>query len=263
KKSNIQSDLEINSANAMLIKIGSDKIIFEKNSTEKVYPASVTKIMTALIVLSETNNLDEEVTLQEEMFVNIYNENAATAGFLPNETVSIKDLLYGLLLPSGAECAVGLAEHIAGSESDFAELMNEKASELEMNNTHFTNATGLHDSDHYTTVSDLTVLLKYALQNKTFKQIFTTSRHTCKPTSHHADGITFHSTLFSHLRTPDFKGGTILGGKTGYTNQAGQCLASLAEKDGELYILVTCSANGDHKKEDLHIDDALKIYRKI
>ena len=129
-----------------------------------------------------------------------------------------------------------------------------------MNNTHFTNATGLHDKNHYTTVKDLATLLGYALKNNTFREIFTSSRHTTQPTNKHPDGITFYSTLFEKLDEPDIIGGKIIGGKTGYTEEAGLCLASLAKKGGKEYILVTVGARGNHKSEQYNITDALTIY---
>ncbi len=259
----ISQDLSINSANAVLIDLKSGKVLFDKNSTTRMYPASMTKIMTAIIVLERTSDLNEKVLLNKEMFHTLYNENASMAGFLPGERVSIIDLLNGLLLPSGAECAVGLSEYIAGSEDDFVSLMNEKAKEIGMNDSHFTNTTGLHNKNHYSTAMDIAVLLKYALNNDTFYKIFTSAQHSTMSTNRHDDGITYYSTLFSRIESPDFSGGSILGGKTGYTPEAGQCLASLAVKNNKYYILVTSGADGDSRTQKLHIDDAFKIYGAI
>ena len=107
-------------------------------------------------------------------------QNASMAGFLPGEKVKVIDLLYGNILPSGGECSIALAEQISGTEQKFAELMNKKAQELGMNNTHFTNATGLHDESHYSTVRDLSILLQYALKNETFHKIFQTKKDVYK-----------------------------------------------------------------------------------
>jgi len=259
----VASDLQINSSNAVLISLNDEKALFDKDSSARIYPASMTKIMTAIVLLENLSDLNETIVLNEEMYSGIYEANAMTAGFQPNEEVSAIDLLYGLLLPSGAECAIGLAEHVAGSESDFVDLMNDKARELGMNGTHFTNATGLHDTEHYSTVWDISVLLQYALKNKTFYEIFTANRYSSQPTNPHQNSVTCYSTLFSKMDSADFDSGSILGGKTGYTNEAGQCLASLAEKDGERFILVTCGAPGDNKTQKLHIDDAFTVYTAI
>jgi D-alanyl-D-alanine carboxypeptidase (penicillin-binding protein 5/6) len=260
---NVSSRLNINSSNALLIDLESEKILFDKNSTRSIYPASMTKILTAITVLEHVEDLNAKVTLDNEMFNYLYYENASMAGFSPSEDVSVIDLLYGLLLPSGGECAVGLAEYVSNSESDFVSLMNKKAQELGMSNSHFTNTTGLHDENHYTTAKDMTILLKYALNNDVFYKIFTSNRHSSSSTNKHEGGITYYSTLFSKIGNSNFKGGSILGGKTGYTPEAGQCLASLAVKEGKYYILVTAGANGDNKTQKLHIDDAFTIYNAI
>jgi D-alanyl-D-alanine carboxypeptidase (penicillin-binding protein 5/6) len=141
--------------------------------------------------------------------------------------------------------------------------MNQKAAELGMHDTHFTNATGLHDENHYTTVKDMAVLLSYALRNDEFREIFTSFRHTTKPTNKHPVGITFYSTMFENLKGTNITGGEVLGGKTGYTDEAGLCLASLAKTGGKEYILVTAGARGDHKSEQYNITDALAVYNSL
>lgn len=257
------SSKQLVSRNAILIRMSDHKIILNKKSQERIYPASLTKIMTAIVAIENLDELDQSIQLSPDIFPKLYDEDASIAGFLPNETVSALDLLYGILLPSGAECCIGLSDYIAGSESAFVRLMNEKAADLEMNHTHFTNTTGLNNEDHYTTVADLSKLLTYALQNKTFLKIFTSASHTTASTSLHPDGITFYSTMFSKMSSPDFTGGSILGGKTGYTREAGLCLASLAQKNNEEYILITAGAKGNHDTEQYNITDALKVYRNI
>lgn len=253
-------DMVLHSHNAILLRLDNHKVLMEKNSDQKIYPASLTKIMTAVVAIEQLNDLQDNIQLPNSMFQELYKADASMAGFLPGEEVRASDLLYGVMLPSGAECCIGLAEHIAGSESGFVALMNKKADSLKMNNTHFTNTTGLHDDNHYTTVKDLSVLLSYTLKNKTFKEIFTSSRYSTAPTNKHPGGITFKSTLFKNLESPVFEGGSILGGKTGYTVKAGLCLASLAEKNGRDYILVTAGARGDHESEQYNIEDAYAVY---
>lgn len=185
------------------------------------------------------------------------------AGFQPGERARLKDLLYGILLPSGAECCMAFADRIAGSEEAFVEMMNQKASELGMDNTHFCNPTGLHDPEHYSTVKDISVLLQYALKNETFKETFTSSRYSVQPSDQHPEGFTFYSTMFQYMDSAKVTGGKIIGGKTGYTEEAGLCLASLAEVGGKEYILVTAKADGTHETEQFHILDAINVYNQI
>lgn len=259
---NINTDSLV-SKNAILINVDLQKLLLEKNSQDIIYPASMTKIMTVIVALENIKDLSEPITLSQEMFDQLRRDNASLAGFLPNETLRAQDLLYGALLPSGAECCIGLAEYISGSEKAFVELMNNKAEELELNNTHFTNSTGLHSPDHYTTVADLAVLLEYSIQSKTFRDIFTSQKYSTQPSNLHPDGITFYSTMFKNLTSPELSNGTILGGKTGYTSQAGLCLASLADIDGSEYILVTAGADGNHSTEQYNIKDAVYTYSNL
>ena len=254
---------KLKSHNAILIRLKDQTTLMQKNSEEKIYPASLTKMMTAIVAIENLPNLNEEVKLTNSAFHELHGEDASMAGFQPNEQVTALDLLYGILLPSGAECCIGLADQIAGSEQNFVKIMNQKAAELGMRNTHFENTTGLQNENHYTTVKDLAILLSYALQNDTFREIFTSSRHSTQPTNKHPGGITFYSTMFKGLNNQNIIGGEILGGKTGYTNEAGLCLASLAKVGKQEYILISAGAKGDHNSEQYNITDALAVYNSI
>ncbi|MGI6007900.1 MAG: D-alanyl-D-alanine carboxypeptidase family protein [Ruminococcus sp.] len=257
-------DLEhLYSPNAVLTEANSGRVIAVHNGDKRIYPASLTKIMTAILAVEHTEDLEQTVTLPEDIFPPLYEQGASMAGFQPGEEVRLKDLLYGILLPSGAECCLAFADRIAGSEGQFAVMMNEKARELGMKNTHFTNSTGLHDPDHYSTVKDISILLQYALKNDTFRTVFTTSRYSTQPSNLHPEGFTFYSTLSRSLDNPRVSGGEILGGKTGYTSEAGLCLASLARIHGKEYILVTAGADGTHETEPFHILDAVSVYNQI
>ena len=190
----INVDLEhLYSPYAILVELDSGKVLAEHNSGDKIYPASLTKIMTAVLAIENTDDMSQTVTLPYEIFEPLYAENASMAGFLPGEEAVLKDLLYGILLPSGAECCMAFADRIAGSEEAFVDMMNEKAAEMGMKNTHFCNATGLHDPDHYSTVKDISVLLRYASQYEDFRQAFSSSRYTTQPTNLHPDGAVPHS----------------------------------------------------------------------
>jgi D-alanyl-D-alanine carboxypeptidase (penicillin-binding protein 5/6) len=254
---------QLSSSSAILVRLNDKEVLYKKSSEEKIYPASLTKMMTAIVAIENLTDFNQSIELPSDMFQQLYDEDASLAGFLPGESVPAIDLLYGVLLPSGAECCIGLSDYIAGSEAAFTALMNQKAEELGMMNTHFTNTTGLNDSEHYTTVEDLSLLLEYALQNDTFREIFTSAKYTTSNTSIHPDGITFYSTMFKNMDSPAFNGGSILGGKTGYTSEAGLCLASLAEKNGNEYILITTGARGNHDTKQYNIEDALFVYASL
>ena len=250
----------INSPNAILIQARSGKVLGEINGEERIYPASLTKMMTAVVAIENLKDLETGITLNQEMFAGLYERDATQAGFQPGETVRAIDLLYGVMLPSGAECCIALAEYISGSEAAFVQLMNEKAKKLKMDQTHFCDSTGLHDPEHYSTVHDMAVLLKYCLKNETFREIIESSWHSTGVTNIHPDGITYYSTMFKNLSDTSVIDGEIKGGKTGYTSQAGHCLASFAEIDGVEYILVTAGAPGTGNP---HIDDAVKLYNRL
>lgn len=259
----LPSDIDLYSPHALVLSLDTKELLFDKESKTRIYPASLTKIMTVITAIENTDALNSKVRLPEEIFDFLTAENSSMAGFLPNEEVPVIDLLYGAMLPSGGECCMSLAEYIAGSEADFVQLMNDKASELGMKDTHFMNTTGLHDSEHYTTVWDLAILLQYSLQNDTFREIFTSRRYTSSSTRIHPDGITMYSTLFKSLPDSDIGKVALLGGKTGYTSKAGLCLASMAEIGGNEYIMVSAGAEGSHATEQYNITDALSVYSLI
>ncbi|NGZ74479.1 D-alanyl-D-alanine carboxypeptidase [Saccharibacillus sp. VR-M41] len=251
------------SANGILISVNDGKVLMKKNINQKVYPASMTKMMTVLVALENIPDLQKKTTLPASMFAPLNKEGASMAGFLAGEKVKAIDLLYGSMLPSGADASMGLAYAVSGSEAAFVKKMNQKAKKLGMKHTNFANVTGLPDAAHYTTVKDMSILMRSALKNPTFRKLITTHRYTMSPTNSHPKGMTVRSTLSESAPTLNFKGGRILGGKTGYTRAAGLCLASLAVKDGREYILVTADADGNPWSKPYHILDALKVYPKI
>lgn len=248
------------SANAILLDVKDRTILFDKNASQKIYPASMTKIMTAIVALEDDPEMDGEVVIPKSLIDQMNSMDASMAGFEADEKVRSIDLLYGAILPSGAECCIGLANQLEGSEQNFVGKMNQKAAALGLKNTHFMNTTGLHDPNHYTTVKELSVILSYALQNSTFRKVFSTSGYTTPATNKHPNGLTFRSTMFKNLGNAAVKNGKILGGKVGYTDEAGLCLASLAEINGREYILVTADAKNCYRAE---IKDALTVYNSL
>ena len=246
-----------------LFNLDTGKPILRQNSDQQRYIASLTKMMTALLAIEANPDLDTPVTLPEEIFPALQAQNASLAGFQPGETATVRDLLYGAMLPSGAECCEALARQVSGSEEAFVALMNRKAGELGMKHTHFANCTGLTSPEHYSSAADLAVLLQAALNNETFRTVFTTGQYTSSVTAQHPKGLYMASTLLSRLDGGEVTGGQILGGKTGYTDAAGLCLASLAVVNGKEYILVTLGAPGNHATEQTNIMDAVQVYRRL
>ena len=255
--------LDTASKHAILLDAQTGQVLARKRADEKVAPASLTKMMTALLAIEAEPDLETPVTLPEDIFPALYVADASLAGFVPGETVTVRDLLYGALLPSGAECCEALARQVSGSEEAFVALMKQKAAALGMENTHFCNPTGLTEPEHYSTAADLAKLLQAALQNETFRTIFTTAQYTSTATEQHPDGLVLQSTLLCSPEDTTLADGQILGGKTGYTAAAGLCLASLAVVKGKEYILVTLGAPGGHAVAPLHIRDAVQVYDRI
>lgn len=251
------------SSSAILIDLDSGEILTQRNSGQIIYPASLTKMMTVLVALENIPDTSASVTLNEDIFPPLNEEGASMAGFEPGETATYLDLLYGAILPSGGECCVALAQNIAGSETAFVEKMNEKAADLGLKHTHFTNTTGLQDINHYSSVEDMALILQEALKNQTFREIFTTKTYSVAPTNLHPEGFTFHSSMFEAMEKAGIQDSYIQGGKTGFTSDAGLCLASLGEVNGKSYVLVTAHADGNHDTDPYHIMDAVSVYRQL
>jgi len=254
----------LQSPDAYMIRVKDSAPVIDLNSTARIYPASMTKIMTVLVAIENIDDLNATYTFDGTEFNTAYAQGASTAGFEAGETVPVLDILYGIMLPSGADACYAICNYVAGSESDFVTLMNQKAQEIGMTATNFTNATGLQDENHYSTCQDIAKLLQYAIQNETFKTIFSTHIYTTTATDQHSAGIALSSTTFSNLSSSQLdNGATIIGGKTGYTDEAGHCLASLAEDaKGIEYILVTAGAAGDAEATP-HITDAQTVYSQL
>lgn len=251
------------SSNAYLVRIRDGEVLLNQGGQERIYPASMTKIMTAIVAIEQISDLNEPITLSAAMFDSLYAQNASMAGLSPGETLPAIDLLYGVMLPSGAEACIGIAEYLAGSEAGFAELMNQKAAELGLSNTHFVTCTGLHDENHYTTCEDIAAILNYALENETFRQIITAPSYTTSATAEHPEGVTFYSSLQSKTGDRTLTTGEVEGGKTGFTDEAGLCLASTAKIGGDEYILVTAGAQGNGYTDPYNVIDAYMIYNQI
>lgn len=255
---------QLYSSNAYLIRLRDQAVMLDKAGEDPVYPASLTKIMTVLTALDNLPDLDEKVVLSDDMIKSLYRQGASMAGFVGGEQVTVRDLLYGAMLPSGADACVGLAQKISGSEEAFVELMNQKASEIGMGGTHFVNSTGLHDENHYSTCQDISRLLAKALENETFREIFTAESYTTSQTPPNPSGIELKNSMFQKMNSRELSnGGAIEGGKTGYTDAAQLCLGSLAKVGEEEYVLITVHAVGNQTTDPYHILDAFAVYNQI
>lgn len=246
-------NFEINSKHAILYNLNDNTVLFEKASTEKTYVASLTKIMTSIVAIENIEDFNAKVTLTPNVFYGLAEANASVAGFRIGQQVTYWDLLMGTMLPSGADAARGLAINIAGSEKEFVILMNQKAKELNLNNTNFVNITGLDIEGHYSTVEDIAILLQYALKNPIFKEIYTTREYTT------TNGLRLNSTLKRLTSQTSLDTSHIIGTKTGYTDGAGLCLSSIANYNNVNYLLVTTGAD-PNANSPLQLLDALTIY---
>ena len=247
--------LDIESSNMILYNLNEDKMIDSKNEEERISIASMTKIMTTLVAIDHIKDLDDTITLTSKVFLGLREANASVAGFRLGQKVTYRDLLYGVLLPSGADAANALAIFLAGGEKEFVVWMNEKAKALGLENTHFENTTGLDKEGHYSTVKDVATMLKEALKNDIFKQIFESKSYQVSDKS-----MTLYSTLSTSLTRYRLKADYILGGKTGYTYDAGRCLASIAyDNQHDIYYLLV-TARAPLTTAYYHLTDAIKIY---
>ena len=232
---------------ALLFDVSNNEVVAYRNERTKMYPASLTKVMTLIVAVENIEDFSDTILITDDMVYPMQELDASRAGFQPNDTPTVKDVLYGMILPSGADASLAIAEYVAGSEKAFAELMNKKADELGLQDTHFTNVTGLHDKNHYSSARDMAVILEYAVRNKTCRQILSAVDYVYKEESDemYPDGLTFTSTIFSRMYGNEMPFVTIQGGKTGFTDEAGNCIESYAEIFGKTYILVMCGGTSN------------------
>ena len=244
------AELNLNSEAAILVEVSTGRILYEKNSTKQLYPASTTKILTAILVL-ENCDLDEKVTVRETALNNIPS-GYVTCNLQIGEQLTINDLLYALMIPSANDAAYVLAEHVGGSVEGFSAMMNDKARALGCKTTHFVNPNGIHDDSHYSTAYDLYLIADYAMKNETFRKIVATTEYTLPATEQYPseDRVlkTTNELLNENSRNYYYK--NAIGIKTGYTSKAGNCLVAGAHRDGLEFIAVVL--NGGTTKENLN-----------
>ena len=226
------------SPGVILMEESTGTILYEKNSDEAHYPASITKIMTTLLAL-ENGNLSDMVTFSDDAINNTEGSGIARDY---GEQMPLEQCLYGVMLESANECAYAVAEHVGGTVENFVDMMNAKAKELGCTNTHFANPHGLQDENHYTTAHDMALIAQAAYQNETFRIIIGTKMYTIPPTNKHAEETVLrnhHDMLCTyHNANRKYLYPYCVGGKTGYTATANSTLVTYAEKDGMTLICV-------------------------
>jgi len=245
--------INIDSKYAILYNLDENEVVYSKDADEIISIASLTKIMTSIVTIENVEDLNAKVIVPYGTNYGLIEQGAARVGFYEGSIVTYNDLLHGALLPSGADSTRAMAILVSGSEEAFVELMNNKAKELGMNNTHFVNCHGLDAEGHYSTINDVLILLKYALENETFKKIYTTKSYTS------SDGY-FHmeSTVVKTGRRYNVDVSNIIGSKTGFTYDAGQCLASLFNIYNTNFLLITAGAESEYTPK--HLLDFNKVY---
>ncbi|NLB32416.1 MAG: D-alanyl-D-alanine carboxypeptidase [Tissierellia bacterium] len=247
------------SESAVLIDANSGTILAQKNADKKMYPASLTKIMTAILAI-EMGELTDVITVDDDTPHEIYGSHIALE---EGEILTLKDLLHALMLPSANDAASTIAKHYGGSLDGFVKLMNQKAKDLGAFNTNFNNPHGLHDLNHYSTAADMALITQYAMKNETFKKIVATTKYEIQTTNKKDEPryfTTLNKLLFNTGYNQILVDGVYIspyyeyatGAKTGYTPEAGNCLVATATKDGTELIAVTMKGISLEMYQDVH-----------
>lgn len=240
-------EFDITGEYVVLYNLNDDEILYEQNSNEQTSIASITKIMTALVAMDNISDYDSIITITTADFEGT--AGYSKAGFSVGDRVTYRDLLYGILLPSGADAVNAIVRNTLGYD-DFIIAMNELAKKIGLENTSFSNPVGKDDVNNYSTASDVAKMLKYALENPLFKEIFTTKEYTT------TNGINLESTLYPYQDILDID--KIAGSKSGFTRGAGRCLASITNLDGVNYLLVILNSSVDQNYSA--VLDTITIY---
>lgn len=239
---------EVESPCAIVMEATTGTILYEKNSHEQHYPASITKIMTTLLAL-ENSSMDETVTFSQD---SIYKTEGSGIARDVDEQMTMEQCLYAIMLASANECAYAVAEHVGGDIDTFVDMMNERAAEIGCTDTHFANPHGLNDPEHYTTCYDMALIAREAYKNEKFRLITGTARYTIPPTNKHAEEtyLQNHNEMLYPFKTTKYLYEYCVGGKTGYTTDANSTLVTYAEKDGMTLICVILNASSPSQWTD-------------
>lgn len=254
----VQLGAEFPSSYAVLIDLDSHEILAEKGADTVIYPASMTKVLTVLVAAEaiEESDLDQTFAMTREITDYCYVNGCSVVGLMVDETVTVRELFYGTILPSGADAAVGLATYVAGSHEAFVDMMNDKLEELGLSDTaHFTNCVGLFDENHACTVSDMAVILEAALDNDLCREVLGAHTYETAPTTDHPEGQILSNWFLRRIEDKDTGSLTVMGAKTGYVVESGSCAASWAQDtDGHRYLCVTADASSSWQAIYDHAD---------
>ena len=252
--------VEVYGKNCMLASLDTGEVLYSKSPDEKIYPASITKIMTTIIILeSDKYNPNAKITLTEDVFNAMLGTGSSVSNLKIGEEITQKDMVYMVLMSSFGDIALMAANYIAGNEADFVKMMNSKAKKLGLKNTHYENCVGLHDDNHYTTVNDIYTLTVYALKNSTFKEICSSPRYTVPATNMH-DQRVLNTTNFLIDNTTNYYYAYAKGVKTGFTDEAGRCVVSTASSEGYNYICIMMGCKNSSEKRYEFISSS-NLYR--
>ncbi len=243
-----------------MVNLDTGKVVYEYEPNTVTYPASLTKIMTCILAIENIESLEDTVVIPSGIFNDIYAQGGVHMSLKAGEEISVGDLIRATMIRSTCDSASAIAWHVSGSIENFAQLMNEKAKEIGCTSTHFVNAHGLHDENHYTTAKDMYLIANYALQNKTFCDII--NEYSCSIAStNKSDAREFLSTIEIEIPENENYCEYITGVKSGFTDEAGRCLITKGSKDGENYLLVTLGANRDKwYNSNMAFTDAVTLF---
>ena len=244
----------LNSAAAIMVDLKTGEVVGEYNPDTIIYPASLTKIMTAIVACELIKDMDDTFTLTNEIINPFVQQGASRANFCTGYAITMEELVYGVVLPSGADACAALAIKLCGSEAAFVEKMNEKAAAIGCTKTRFVNATGLHDDGHYSTVRDLATIMSYAMNNPFIREVLSTKTYTTTaPLGNPETGFYYKMNCIWASRYAGYESAAaeIFAAKTGYTPEAGQCLASVSRTNsGTNYVIVTVGARPSYTGEN-------------
>lgn len=252
---------QLNSEDYLLINLDNNSDVFAKNADKKIYPASMTKVMTAIIIIENTRDFNKEIILTDDD-ISLYEQGAAVTGLESGSVITVNDALYGMLLASSADVAHAAAVHFAGTEDEFVKIMNAKAKSLNMKDTHFSNSTGMEDENHYTTLRDSSKLFKYCLENEKFMEIQKEEEYKMDLLN---QSKTFEINSYSRLlfRKHGFNPDFVIAAKTGYTYQAGDCMVSVASKNNMSFMFLSAEAPSYNSEVKLNVVDAMSVYNYV
>lgn len=251
---------EIDSTYAVVIDLQTDTILAEKSAQTVISPASMTKVMTLLVAVEHLKNLDDTVSIPIEITDYCFVNDCSVVGYEIGATPSVRELLYGTILPSGADASLALATYVAGSQEAFVELMNQKAEELGISETtHFTNCVGLYNEDHHCTVYDMAMILKAAMDNDLCREVLSAHTYQTAPMEGYAEGQPLSNWFLRRIEDHDKEQAVrAVGAKTGYVVQSGSCAASCGrDAGGSEYICVTANAYSSWRA----IYDHVELYK--